>query len=684
MHLVTRRLFSMLGFAILLCARVALGQEMSADEAWEALPRYEYGQDMAPLLRIDRIVNESMRDVELRAECAAKMATLLMREETTPAACQYIYLQLRQVGTDAEVPILSDLLMRTETSDDARAALEAMRSEASTTALREGLSVLDGSSLVGVINSLGAIRDEESLLALARLFESEDKKLVEATVNAVGLIGGVQATELLITELETTEPRTSHTLMVALLRCAGSERGAGRLETAERIYGRLSQTEYPSGIRCAALTGLLQLEGEEKEATIVEWLRDPDLERRRIALGNITFISEERLQFLLENWTDLPPDVQAVVMESATPEEVDDAISTALSLIESNELLQQLRGISGLKRSGDVSTIPVLIDLLTARGEVSDAAKDALFAMPRKDVETALLTALNDRLELRTTVIDLLVAIKSYDAIDPLIELAFQADPTIHGPALDGLRGISDPDQHDMPRLFTLLLRTTPGLHRDEVERTIVIVVLKQPDDALRESMIFNVIKNIDSSKHPECLPVLGRLGGTYSMELIETYLDDENPMHRDSAVRALCNWPDVEAADQLLELASSSENREYQRWGLRAYIRVVTLPNERSESETLQMLQQAFHLSKTPDDKCLAIDRASNVRTMEAVRWIASHLLEEELCETACESLVELAHHRFLRQPNMDEFGPILDEVVRLSENQEMADRAKRYRLGL
>ena len=68
----------------------------------------------------------------------------------------------------------------------------------------------------------------------------------------------------------------------------------------------------------------------------------------------------------------------------------------------------------------------------------------------------------------------------------------------------------------------------------------------------------------------------------------------------------------------------------------------------------------------------------------METVRWIASHLDDEELRETACGSIVELAHHRFLRQPNIDEIRPILNEVARISEVQETVDRAKRYQLGL
>ncbi len=95
-------------------------------------------------------------------------------------------------------------------------------------------------------------------------------------------------------------------------------------------------------------------------------------------------------------------------------------------------------------------------------------------------------------------------------------------------------------------------------------------------------------------------------------------------------------------------------------------------------------MLQHAMELADGVDEKRLAIERASTIRTMETVNWIASYLDDPQLCQSACEAIVELAHHRFLRHPNMDRFGPILDQVGRLSEDPAVVERAKRYRLGL
>ncbi len=48
-----------------------------------------------------------------------------------------------------------------------------------------------------------------------------------------------------------------------------------------------------------------------------------------------------------------------------------------------------------------------------------------------------------------------------------------------------------------------------------------------------------------------------------------------------------------------------------------------------------------------------------------------------------ACATVVELAHHRELREPNKAEFDQALDAVIRISKIPDVVDRAKRYKKG-
>jgi hypothetical protein len=55
----------------------------------------------------------------------------------------------------------------------------------------------------------------------------------------------------------------------------------------------------------------------------------------------------------------------------------------------------------------------------------------------------------------------------------------------------------------------------------------------------------------------------------------------------------------------------------------------------------------------------------------------------QPEYAQEACATVVELAHHRKLREPNKAEFDKALDMVIRISKDADVVDRAKRYKAG-
>ena len=172
-----------------------------------------------------------------------------------------------------------------------------------------------------------------------------------------------------------------------------------------------------------------------------------------------------------------------------------------------------------------------------------------------------MLAALAERPEIRGPVLGVLKKLKCYEAIDPLIAIARQDEPTAYEPALAALREIADPDDTDLSRLVKLLL-AVQGKHREEVERTILIVCQKSPDAAAdRAKPVLAALAKVDSAELPKYLPLLGRLGGRQVLEMIDSSLASENPEVKASAIRALCNWPNAEVADRLWTIASGEQS---------------------------------------------------------------------------------------------------------------------------
>lgn len=661
----------------------AAEEAISVEKAWEVLPQYEYGQDMAPLLAIDREVIRAMDSPAARADCAARLARLLEAPTATRAARQYVCLQLRQVGTPDQVPALARLLSDSELSEDARLALEAIPGEQSLAALRAALQSVQGRALIGVIQSLAARRDAEAVDGLRQLAESDDVAVARAALWALGNIANAEATTYLLAQAQKAAIPTPRELAVPLLRCAEAEAAGSTDRFRSVIYTYLGQAGQEVGVRRAALDGMLQL-AENRQAGIQKWFASDDADLRSIAAGHLSELSDEALDDLTERLAELPESSQFALLEVMAPRKGSGLLPLALSLAQSDRPELQAAGIRCLGMLGDDSVLPLLLNALASGGMVTEAAQQALTRLPRKAVVAALLEALAGQPAIRVPVIEALTKLKCYEAIDPLIQLASSADPLVYEPALTGLRSIADPDEHDVPRLVGLLMRTPAGRQRDAIERTITIVCEKLPPGRDRGEPVLAAVRRLSSAEVTQYLPLLGRLGGPRARQIIESAMGSDDPPVRQAAVRALCNWPTVEVAEELWELATQPGPAPQRQAALRAYVRVVTLPSDRPENQTFAMLRKSMELAQSVEDRRWIISRAASVRTMETVAWLAPFLDDGELDQDACLALVELAHHRFLRQPHMDRFGPLLEKVSQVSRDPNVKERAQKYRLGL
>jgi HEAT repeat protein len=338
--------------------------------------------------------------------------------------------------------------------------------------------------------------------------------------------------------------------------------------------------------------------------------------------------------------------------------------------------------------SGDPRAIPVFIKALNSDEATQKIAADALAQRPKEVVGPALLEALNKQVDTREQVVDILSRMKYYEAIAPLTKLARNRDPAVYEGAIEGLRAICDPDDTDLKRMFALYLEVPAGAQRERVERAIAYICAKNPKASDRATILLGLVdrhrdKN-GNAFQATVLPLLGRLGTDAVYQKIQPLLNSPTPELSAAAVRALCNWPTAQYADALWDLATKSESKSDRSQTLRAYIRVVTLPNERPEAKTLEMLQNAMKLADNSDNRKLALARAASVRTLATVDWVAAYLDNPDLAQTACRTIVELAHHRFLRQPNKAHFEPILRKVEATAQDKSIARLAEKARLGM
>src|SRR5262249_49683880 len=86
---------------------------------------------------------------------------------------------------------------------------------------------------------------------------------------------------------------------------------------------------------------------------------------------------------------------------------------------------------------------------------------------------------------------------------------------------------------------------------------------------------------------------------------------------------------------------------------------------------------------AKSSEEQMLVINRSRSAYDVQTLQFVLPYVDKAPFAEVACETIVELAHHREIRDPNKAEFDKALDRVIAISKDAEVIERANRYKRG-
>lgn len=199
------------------------------DAPFTALAAFDWGQDAAPLKVIDDAANATHGDAAARADLEKRLIAILGAGPKR-AAKEYACRKLSMIGTAASVPALAALLYDTENSHMARFALERIAAPEATAALRTALGMLAGGPRIGIIGSLAARGDAESIAPMAGLLGADEPTAV-AAAQALGTLGSPAAA----TALAAAAPAAVGSVAIAI--------ADARLECAEQLLRQDKRAE---------------------------------------------------------------------------------------------------------------------------------------------------------------------------------------------------------------------------------------------------------------------------------------------------------------------------------------------------------------------------------------------------------------------------------------------------------
>jgi HEAT repeat protein len=209
-------------------------------QALDALRTYERGSPRGLLRPIDQAASEaSARDDQAPARLLENRLLLALESARSFVAREYICSQLRLIGSVASVRAMAALLSDVELGTAARNVLEAIPHPAAGKALVASLSSLEGVSLIGAINSLGAIAAPGPERGLARKLRDSNPDVVSAATAALGEIGSAKSAKILRALLGTVPSTQQPQVTDAAWTCSERLRAQGKDPQAKALEAKI-------------------------------------------------------------------------------------------------------------------------------------------------------------------------------------------------------------------------------------------------------------------------------------------------------------------------------------------------------------------------------------------------------------------------------------------------------------
>lgn len=233
------------------------------EQAFDALKTFDYGSDPKALRPIDEAVVKCHGDDAARAKLEEQLAAVLATK-TPHAATDYVCRKLMLIGSAACVPALAELLTNKDSSHLARYALERIPGSEAAAALRKALGAVKTPLDIGMISSLSARGDAESVSKLGELVGSSEAAVSKAAADALGIIGSGDAAAALA-KADAKDAEAKIAVTDAKLACAENLVAAGKKGEALKLYKSLSGDDQPKHVALAAKRGVLACLGSKAE-----------------------------------------------------------------------------------------------------------------------------------------------------------------------------------------------------------------------------------------------------------------------------------------------------------------------------------------------------------------------------------------------------------------------------------
>jgi hypothetical protein len=318
------------------------------------------------------------------------------------------------------------------------------------------------------------------------------------------------------------------------------------------------------------------------------------------------------------------------VLSRFRDEGVRDAIVAAA---ESPDLLVRIAALKALEGAGNYTVVEFLVShAARCKGKEQLVARTSLWNLKCGLANSTILTHLVKNLDeaVQHELILAVVERRIKEGLNLLMSQAQYSSERNRLHAIRGLKNISSP--LDLPLLVNLLLGMKKETVQMEMASTIAAVASQSPRSIGSARAVLDKLGSVtDINGRKALYGTLGKIGDDSSLPVLREALTDDNPDVKDSAVRALAEWPTGTVKEDLLHIARTSETPVHKILALQAYIRMIGMEPYRSPESAVRSFKDVLDLAR-PEDKKLILGTLPAFASPDALALAQSLFQEKEV----------------------------------------------------
>jgi len=605
---------------------------------------YTHYENRSVFHHIDRLIVNGVNQYGMSKKIEKRLIRFL-KTGASLSSKQMICFQISVHGSKSSIKPLEKLLKSPETFDIALFALERLPDKAADKAL---IKYLKKSADIGVINTLGRKRSEKALSVLKSLITHSDGKIRRAAIRAIGEISGKKALEVLQKGRSKTTAAEKSVYSKAMLICAGKLlESEQQTQNAISTYKILTEPSESKSVRNAAFIGLVNSDKNKASDLIYDAItkRDKDLIASAIALIP-TACSSENMQMIAKLLPSLEP-IHKVQLYSAFIAAGNHSVTENIvtSLEPANDELTKA-GVAAISQLGDSSHVATLLHLVIEHPRYEKVVLENLAVMKGRSIDRAMLNIIGHPGtggQVQFLIMQALADRLTSDIEEQLIaHLNNVQDNQLRREIIKTLGAVSQPS-YFLP-IFEFLFQTKNSIEMRELEKTLAFIARKMSDSTDKIQIILTKYEAVnDKELQGALLGILGRIGNSEAIPVIENALSDPSYRIRKAAYHALSVWPTTEPLNQLLSLADSTTDRELKSIALHGYVRMIPNLSELAAEEKLTHYQTALDKAVTINDKQIIFAGMSGLPTIASLDVLDDYLDDPGTKRYAVPTIVEI-----------------------------------------